>query len=60
MRESYRLQKQIVYNNLDKPYIFMISYLGRKECTYEEMFLKMEKLLTSLLAETKNIKNEEI
>ena len=60
MRESYRLQKQIVYNDLDKPYIFMISYLGRKECTYEEMFLKMEKLLTKFMAETKNIKNEEI
>jgi ribonuclease P protein component len=45
MRESYRLQKEIVYDNLDKPYVFMISYLGKQECTYDEMFLKMEKLL---------------
>ena len=60
MRESYRLQKEIVYDNLDKPYIFMISYLGKQECTYEEMFLKMEKLLTRFVSETKNSKNEEI
>ena len=45
MRETYRLQKQLVYENLDKPYIFMISYLGKEEWTYEELYTKMEKLL---------------
>ena len=60
MRESYRLQKEIVYDNLDKPYVFMISYLGKQECTYEEMFLKMEKLLTRFVEEIKNSKNDEI
>ncbi len=60
MRESYRLQKEIVYNNLDRPYVFMISYLGKQECTYDEMFLKMEKLLTRFVEEIKNRKNEEI
>lgn len=60
MRESYRLQKEIVYDNLDKPYVFMISYLGKQECTYEEMFLKMEKLLTRFVEEIKNRKNDEI
>ena len=60
MRESYRLQKEIVYDNLDKPYVFMISYLGKQECTYDEMFLKMEKLLKRFVEETKNITNDEI
>jgi len=60
MRESYRLQKEIVYNNLDKPYVFMISYLGKQECTYDEMFLKMEKLLKRFVEEIKNITNDEI
>ena len=46
MRETYRLQKQIVYNNLDEPYVFMISYIGREEIKYEDLYLKMEKLLT--------------
>lgn len=60
MRESYRLQKEIVYDNLDKPYVFMISYLGKQECTYNEIFLKMEKLLKRFIEETKNITNDEI
>jgi len=60
MRESYRLQKEIVYDNLDKPYVFMISYLGKQECTYDEMFLKMEKLLKRFVEEIKNITNDEI
>ena len=40
MRETYRLQKQIVYNNLDKPYVFMISYIGKEEIKYEDLHLK--------------------
>ena len=60
MRESYRLQKEIVYDNLENPYIFMISYIGKEECTYDEMFLKMEKLLTRFVDETKNIKNDKV
>ena len=46
MRESYRLQKQIVYDHLDKPHVFMISYLGKEEWKYEDLYEKMEKLLT--------------
>ncbi len=60
MRESYRLQKEIVYNNLEKPYIFMISYIGKEACNYDEMFLKMEKLLTRFADETKNINNDKV
>ncbi len=60
MRESYRLQKEIVYNNIEQPYVFMISYLGKEECTYEEMFLKMEKLLTRFVSEVNNKKNDEV
>ena len=60
MRETYRLQKEIVYDNLGKPYVFMISYLGKNECTYDEMFLRMEKLLTLFVNETKKQKDEEI
>ena len=58
MRECYRLQKHIVYDTIDQPYIFMISYLGREEWKYDELFLKMEKLLTLFVSETKNTKDE--
>ena len=59
MRESYRLQKAIVYNNIENPYVFMISYIGKAEVPYQELHLKMEKLLTLFLKETKTGKNDE-
>ncbi|TXD49706.1 ribonuclease P protein component [Polaribacter sp. IC073] len=60
MRETYRLQKEIVYNNLDEPYVFMISYIGREEMKYEELYAKMEKLLTLFINKTKNTTDENI
>ena len=60
MRETYRLQKQIVYNNLDKPYVFMISYIGREEIKYEDLYLKMEKLLTLFIDKVKVKADESI
>ncbi|MDA9087104.1 ribonuclease P protein component [Polaribacter sp.] len=60
MRETYRLQKQIVYNNLDEPYVFMISYIGREEIKYKDLYLKMEKLLTLFIDKVKVKANENI
>jgi ribonuclease P protein component len=57
MRETYRLQKEIVYTNLEEPYVFMISYLGREEWKYEDLHQKMEKLLTLFVNEVKNKKD---
>tara|TARA_B110000090_G_scaffold109605_1_gene122724 strand:+ start:171 stop:608 length:438 start_codon:yes stop_codon:yes gene_type:complete len=53
LRESYRLQKEIVYDHLEVPHVFMISYIGKEEVKYEEMYAKMTKLLTLFVAETK-------
>ncbi|MCI2228609.1 ribonuclease P protein component [Polaribacter sp. MSW13] len=58
MRETYRLQKEIVYDNLEKPYVFMISYIGKEEIKYEEVYSKMEKLLRLFINEVKNKENE--
>ena len=58
MRETYRLQKKIVYNNLEEPYVFMISYIGREEIKYEDLYLKMEKLLTLFIDKVK-VKTDE-
>jgi ribonuclease P protein component len=60
MRETYRLQKHIVYDSLDKPYVFMISYLGKQEMPYNELFSKMNILLQLFIEETKNKENEEL
>lgn len=58
MRETYRLQKEIVYNNLEKPYVFMISYIAKDEWKYEELYPKMEKLLTMFINDIKKKENE--
>ncbi|WP_026775589.1 ribonuclease P protein component [Polaribacter sp. Hel_I_88] len=58
MRETYRLQKAIVYDNLNEPYVFMISYLGRDKWSYEDLHAKMEKLLKLFVEETKKNKNQ--
>lgn len=60
MRETYRLQKEIVYTNLEEPYVFMISYIGREEMKYEELYLKMEKLLHLFIDKIKNTADEKI
>ena len=58
MRETYRLQKEIVYDNLEKPHVFMITYIGKEEKPYEEIFSKMNKLLNLFIEEVKKKENE--
>ena len=58
MKECYRLQKNIVYNQLDMPYVFMISYIGKEEITYDELFGKMTLLLKKFISEINTNKNE--
>jgi len=53
MREAYRKQKHGVYDELDIPYIFMISYLGKTAQKYVQIEANMEKLLASFLQEIK-------
>ena len=59
MREAYRLQKNIVYDNLEEQYVFMISYLGKEMFTYHKVHEKMKILLEKFVTETKSIANEE-
>jgi len=53
LRETYRKQKQIVYDTIDKPYVYMISYIGKEKCTYTEIDLKMNQLLNAFIAQIK-------
>ena len=58
LRETYRKQKQLVYNTIDKPYVYMISYIGKEKYTYAEIEIKMEQLLKSFTAQIKRTKDE--
>ncbi len=49
LRESYRKQKHTVYNAVEKPYVYMISYLAKEEVPYTEIDTKMESLLAKFI-----------
>lgn len=51
MREAYRKEKFTIYNNVNKPYVFMISYLAKDEWDYAGLEHKMKKLLTQFVNE---------
>ena len=53
LRETYRKQKHLVYESIDKPYVYMISYIGKEECSYAELELKMEQLLQAFINQIK-------
>jgi len=57
MREVYRLNKSILYNNMDEKYVFMFIYLGKEEIAYTKLDTKMKALMTLFLAKTETIKN---
>ena len=52
LRETYRKEKHIVYDAVNKPYIFMISYLAKDEWKYADLEHKMKQLLTRFINET--------
>ncbi|WBX73733.1 ribonuclease P protein component [Tenacibaculum pacificus] len=57
LRETYRKKKYTVYDAVNKPHVFMISYIARDEWTYADLEVKMKKLLTLFVTEIN--KNEE-
>lgn len=59
LREAYRKQKHIVYDNIDTQFVYMISYIGKEIPTYEVVEKKMNKLLTSFIDEIKSEENHE-
>ncbi len=55
MREAYRLQKNIIYSNIDEQYVFMISYISKEKCMYSDIESEMSKLLTLFIEKIKKI-----
>ncbi|WNW01137.1 ribonuclease P protein component [Tenacibaculum sp. HL-MS23] len=52
LRETYRKEKHTIYDAVNQPHVFMISYIARDEWTYADIERKMQKLLTLFVAET--------
>ena len=53
MREAYRLNKNILYNNLEDKYIIMFIYLSNKEESFQYIEKKMKELIQSFLDKIK-------
>ena len=45
LREAYRHEKNGLYKDLQEPYIFMFTFIGKEEPTYFEVQQKIQKVL---------------
>jgi ribonuclease P protein component len=54
LRETYRLNKHLLVENLDKPYAFMFFYQTKDRLTYEEINAKTVQLFEKLHLQIKN------
>ncbi|UQD55620.1 ribonuclease P protein component [Flavobacterium sp. K5-23] len=52
LRETYRLNKHILIDNLDKPYAFMLFYQTKDRLSYEEINTKTIQLFEKFLIQT--------
>jgi ribonuclease P protein component len=49
LRESYRLQKHLYFNNITTQYAFMILYIGKDKPDYKHIETKMKLLFKQFL-----------
>ena len=54
LRETYRLSKHILIDNLDKNYAFMFFYQTKDRLTYEEINTKTIQLFEKFVSQLKN------
>ena len=59
LRETYRKQKNRVYSTVDAPYIYMITFIDKKQRDYQEIEQSMAKLLESFLVKIKTTSGDE-
>jgi ribonuclease P protein component len=59
LREAYRHQKNTLYDELQKPYIFMFTFIGKKEPTYLEAQQKIQEVL-ALFKKVENSSSDEV
>ena len=53
LRETYRLNKHLLIDNLDQPYSFMFFYQTKDRLTYEEINTKTIQLFEKFLLQIK-------
>lgn len=58
LRETYRLNKHLLMDNLPEPYVFMFFYQTKDRLTYEEINTKTVQLFEKFLTEIKKQEQE--
>jgi ribonuclease P protein component len=53
LRETYRLNKQLLGANLDKPYAFMFFYQSKERLSYQEINTKTVQLFEKFISQIK-------
>ena len=49
MREAYRLNKPLIFNNIERNFAFIFLYLGKKAPSFDEVEIAMKKLLDAFV-----------
>ncbi|MHA7863391.1 ribonuclease P protein component [Flagellimonas marinaquae] len=49
LREAYRLNKPLIFNNIEGNYAFIFLYLGRKDPDFEQVEIAMKTLLKAFV-----------
>lgn len=60
LREAYRLEKEVIYDEFKRPYVFMITFIGKKEPTFKEVQQKIREILALFIQEEKKQSNETV
>lgn len=60
LREVYRLEKQLLYDNVKTSYVIMITFIGKEEPAYLELEQKIQETLALFLKKIKNKPNETV
>ncbi|WP_318310993.1 ribonuclease P protein component [Flagellimonas crocea] len=56
LREAYRLNKPLIFNNIEGNFAFIFLYLGKKTPSFEEVNVAVKKLLEAFLKKEFNEK----
>ena len=59
LRETYRLNKNLLIDNLEKPYAMMFFYQTKDRLTYQEIEIKTKQLFEKFVLEVEKIKENE-
>ncbi|GAA3761123.1 ribonuclease P protein component [Flavobacterium ginsengiterrae] len=59
LRETYRLNKHLLLDNLEKPYSFMLFYQTKDRLSYDEIHTKTIQLFEKFVLQMNNSKDSE-